>query len=117
MVVLGDELLKKVSASPVLRAALTDPRCEAAIAEMQADPQAALAKYASVAGMSDLMGLMGDQFHFSGVNEPPSSATSMGDASRGGEAAVIEEIDTKKGKRGKEEVKAEEPAAAEVPVS
>lgn len=60
------ELLQKIAAKPILRKAFTDPRCQAAMAEMQTDPQAAMRKYADVAEMREFlqayMKLMGEHF-------------------------------------------------------
>ena len=59
------ELLRKVSESPVLSKAFADPRCHAAMAEMQRDPHAAVAStracgHAGVHASFTL--LMGDHF-------------------------------------------------------
>jgi len=60
------ELLKKIAMSPVLRKGFMDPRCQAAMGEMQSDPQAAMRKYGDVPEMREFlqafMKMMGEHF-------------------------------------------------------
>lgn len=61
------ELLKKIAATPILRKGFGDPRCQQAMAEMQASPSEAMKKYGDVPEMRDFlqafMKLMGDHFN------------------------------------------------------
>ena len=60
------ELMKKIAATPVLRKGFGDPRCQAAMAEMQTDPQGAMRKYGDQPEMKAFlmafMKLMGEHF-------------------------------------------------------
>ena len=60
------ELLQKIASKPLLRKAFTDPRYQAAMTEMQTNPQAAMQKYADVPEMREFlqsfMALMGEHF-------------------------------------------------------
>lgn len=60
------DLMQQIAAKPILRKAFTDPRCQAAMTEMQTDPKAAMAKYADVPEirqfLQEFMALMGAHF-------------------------------------------------------
>lgn len=60
------ELLQKIAAKPILRKAFTDPKCQAAMSEMQTNPQEAMKKYGDVPEMREFlqafMKLMGEHF-------------------------------------------------------
>ena len=63
------ELMQKIMASPILRKAFTDPRCAAAMEQLQKDPAGAMRTHGDNAEMREFlqafMKLMGE--HFSGL--------------------------------------------------
>jgi hypothetical protein len=60
------DLMAKITASPILRKAFTDPRCAAAMEALQTDPAGAMKKYGDSAEMREFlqafMKLMGEHF-------------------------------------------------------
>ena len=60
------DLLQKIAANPLLRKGFMDPRCQAAMAEMQTNPQAAMLKYGDQpemkAFLQAFMKMMGEHF-------------------------------------------------------
>lgn len=60
------DLMQKIAATPILRKGFMDPRCQQAMAEMQASPTEAMKKYGDVPEMREFlqafMKLMGDHF-------------------------------------------------------
>jgi len=65
------DLLQKIAADPLLRKAFTDPKCAAAMAALQKNPQEAMKQYGDVPEMRDFlmkfMKLMSD--HFTAMGE------------------------------------------------
>jgi len=49
------ELMTKIAMSPILRKGFTDPRCQTAMGEMQANPAAAMKKYGDVPEMKEFL--------------------------------------------------------------
>ena len=78
------DLLQKIASKPVLRKAFTDPRCQAAMSEMQTDPQAAIKKYGEHPEMreflQEFMKLMGDHFTALGEKQEAERAKAQADA-------------------------------------
>jgi len=72
------DLMKKIGASPILRKAFTDPRCQEAMTALQTDPAAAMKKYGDSAEMREFlqafMKLMGE--HFSALADQQEAAKS-----------------------------------------
>jgi hypothetical protein len=48
------ELLQKIASKPILRKAFTDPKCQAAMTELQTNPEAAMRKYGDVPEMREV---------------------------------------------------------------
>ncbi|KAL1504979.1 hypothetical protein AB1Y20_008745 [Prymnesium parvum] len=83
------ELMQKIGANPTLRKAFTDPRCQEAMAALQADPRAAMEKYGTSAEMREFirafMELMAE--HFTALAEKQEAAGGEA-AGKGGAAAA-----------------------------
>ena len=47
------ELMEKFATNPILRTAMSDPRCISALKEFQTNPSAAAKKYANIPGIND----------------------------------------------------------------
>ena len=93
------DLLKKIAANPLLRKGFGDPRCQAAMAEMQTDPQAAMRKYGDQPEMRSFlqafMKLMGE--HFSSLADKQDE-----EKARAGPALTPEEVLTPEQKKAQE---------------
>ena len=93
------DLLKKIAANPLLRKGFGDPRCQAAMAEMQTDPQAAMRKYGDQPEMRSFlqafMKLMGE--HFSALADKQDE-----EKARAGPALTPEEVLTPEQKKAQE---------------
>ena len=93
------ELLQKIAANPLLRKGFGDPRCQAAMAEMQTDPQAAMRKYGDQPEMRNFlqqfMKLMGE--HFTALADKQDE-----EKARTGPALTAEEVLTPEQKKAQE---------------